>query len=213
MQNFQYFDLAQKICNFKGKNWTADMRRLEFLSLIDQNICKKNDQNSVFVSEAVHDEIIIWNNQIFEEGYLSHPKYLGQTVWLNIQLVPHSVSKYYWILLWLWLFMTEVVKYTMKVKVIKYFLQIFVIWNIWSWKKWGARYTFWYIVLLTLYNGDRRIVQWLQLRLGHADDDYDVDAPGQFVLAIMMMLLVKMRMMLMLLVNLCSPLWWCWCWP
>ena len=52
-------------------------------------------------------------------------------------------------------------KYTLKVKVIKYFLQIFVIWNIWSWKKWGARYTFWYIVLLTLYNGDRRIVQWL----------------------------------------------------
>ena len=49
-------------------------------------------------------------------------------------------------------------KYTLKVKVIKYFLQIFVIWNIWSWKKWGARYTFWYIVLLTLYNGDRRIV-------------------------------------------------------
>ena len=50
------------------------------------------------------------------------------------------------------------------------------------------------------------IFQWLQLRLGHADDDYDVDAPGQFVLAIIMMLLVKMRMMLMLLVNLCSPL-------
>ena len=28
-------------------------------SQIDQNICTKNDQNSVFVSEAVHGEIII----------------------------------------------------------------------------------------------------------------------------------------------------------
>ena len=56
--------------------------------------------------------------------------------------------------------MTQVVKYTMKVKVIKYFLQIFVIWNNGAGKKWGARYTFWYIVLLTLCNGDRRIVQW-----------------------------------------------------
>ena len=58
--------------------------------------------------------------------------------------------------------MTQVVKYTMKVKVIKYFLQIFVIciWNNGAGKKWGARHTFWYIVLLTLCNGDRRIVQW-----------------------------------------------------
>ena len=76
------------MCDFLGKNWTAGLTRLKFLSQIDQNICTKNDQNSVFVSEAVHGEIIIWNNQIFEEGYLSHPKYLGQTVWLNIQLVP-----------------------------------------------------------------------------------------------------------------------------
>ena len=135
--------------------------KVEFLLHIDQIICKNNYQNTVFVSEALHGEVIIWNNQIFEEGYLSHPKYLGPTVWFNIQLVPKSFSKYYWILLWLWLFMTQVVKYTMKVKVIKYFLQIFVIWNNGAGKKWGARYTFWYIVLLTLCNGDRRIVQWL----------------------------------------------------
>ena len=109
--------------------------------------------------------MIIWNNQIFEEGYLSHPKYLGPTVWFNIQLVPKSFSKYYWILLWLWLFMTQVAKYTMKVKVIKYFLQIFVIWNNGAGKKWGARYTFWYIVLLTLCNGDRRIVHCLDCPL------------------------------------------------
>ena len=57
--------------------------------------------------------------------------------------------------------MTQVVKYTMKVKVIKYFLQIFVIWNNGAEKKWIARYTFWYIVLLTLCNGDRRIVHWI----------------------------------------------------
>jgi len=155
------YDFLHQICDFKGENWRACLRRLKFLSLRDHNICKKNDQNSVFLSEAVHGEIIIWNNQIFEEGYLSYPKYLGPTVWFNIQLVPKSFPKYYWILLWLWLFMTQVVKYTMKVKVIKYFLQIFVIWNNGAGKKWGARYTFWYIVLLTLCNGDRRIVHLL----------------------------------------------------
>ena len=149
-----------QICDFKGENWRAGLRRLKFLSLRDHNICQKNDQNSVFLSEALYGEIIIWNNQIFEEGYLSHPKYLGPNVWFNIQLVPKSFSKYYWILLWLWLFMTQVVKYTMKVKVIKYFLQIFDIWNNGAGKKWGVRYTFWYMVLLTLCNGDRRIVQW-----------------------------------------------------
>ena len=154
------YDFLHQICDFKGENWRAGLRRLKFLSLRDHNICQKNDQNSVFLSEALHGEIIIWNNQIFEEGYLSYPKYLGPTVWFNIQLVPKSFPKYYWILLWLWLFMTQVVKYTMKVKVIKYFLQIFVIWNNGGGKKWGARYTFWYIVLLTLCNGDRRIVQW-----------------------------------------------------
>ena len=122
-------DFYTKYATFWGENWMAGPARLKFLSQIDQNICTKNYQNSVFVSKAVHGELIIWNNQIFEEGYLSHPKYLGPTVWFNIQLVPKSFSKYYWILLWLWLLKTQVVKYKMKVKVIKYFLQIFVIWN------------------------------------------------------------------------------------
>ena len=128
MQNYQYFDPAQKnydflyqICDFIGKNWRAGLRRLKFLSLIDQNICKKSDQNSVFLREALHGEIIIWNNQIFEEGYMSHPKYLGPTVWFNIR--PQIVLK---ILLNL---IMAMVKYIMKVKVIKYFPQIFVIWN------------------------------------------------------------------------------------
>ena len=146
---------------FQGEKLNGWSDKVEIFVTYRSKYLQKNDQNSVFVSEAVHGEIIIWNNQIFEEGYLSHPKYLGPTVWFNIQLVPKSFSKYYWILLWLWLFMTQVVKYTMKVKVIKYFLQIFVIWNNGAGKKWGARYTFWYIVLLTLCNGDRRIVHWL----------------------------------------------------
>ena len=84
------YDFLHQICDFKGENWRAGLRRLKFLSLRDHNICQKNDQNSVFVSQAVHGEIVIWNNQIFEEGYLSHPKYLGSNVWFNIQLFPKS---------------------------------------------------------------------------------------------------------------------------
>ena len=168
-----------QICDFKGENWRAGLRRLKFLSLIDQIICKNNYQNTVFLSEALHGEIIIWNNQIFEEGYLSNPKYLGPTFLFNIQLVPKSFSKYYWILLWLWLFMTQVVKYTMKVKVIKYFLQIFVIWNNGARKKWEARYIFWYIVLLTLCNGDRRIVQCHDESDSEEDDDEEIHSCDQ----------------------------------
>ena len=84
------YEFLHQICDFIGKNWRAGLTRLKLLSLIDQNIGKKNDQNSVFVREALHGEIIFWNNQIFEEGYLSHPRYLGSTVWFNIQLVPKS---------------------------------------------------------------------------------------------------------------------------
>ena len=114
---------------FQGEKLNGWSDKVEIFVTYRSKYLQKNDQNSVFVSEAVHGEIIIWNNQIFEEGYLSHPKYLGPTVWFNIQLVPKLFSKYYWILLWLWLLKTQVVKYKMKVKVIKYFLQIFVIWN------------------------------------------------------------------------------------
>ena len=56
---------------------------------------QKRDQNIIFLSEAVHGEIITWNNQKFEEGYLSHPKYLGSTVWFTIQLIPKSC--YFWL--------------------------------------------------------------------------------------------------------------------
>ena len=68
----------------KLKGWSE---KVEIFVTYRSNYLQKNDQNSVFLSEALHGEIIIWNNQIFEEGYLSYPKYLGPTVWFNIQLV------------------------------------------------------------------------------------------------------------------------------
>jgi len=171
------FIIITRNMTFLGDKLKTGLTRLKFLSHIDQIICKNDYQNTIFVSEALPGEIIIWNNQIFEEGYLSHPKYLGPTVWFKIQLVPKSFSKYYWILLWIWLIITQVVKYTKKVKVIKYFLQIFVIWNNGGWKKWGARYTFWYIVLLTLCNGDRRIVQWWSPTSGRCCTTRDKQMP------------------------------------
>ena len=71
----------------KLKGWSD---KVEIFVTYRSKYLQKNDQNSVFVREALHGEIIFWNNQIFEEGYLSHPKYLGSTVWFNIQLVPKS---------------------------------------------------------------------------------------------------------------------------
>ena len=41
--------------------------KVEFLLHIDQIICQNNYQNTVFVSDALHNEIIIRNNQIFEK--------------------------------------------------------------------------------------------------------------------------------------------------
>ena len=126
IKNFIIFTPKMTFLGGKLKGWSE---KVEIFVTNRSKYLQKRDQNSIFLSEAVHGEIIIWKNQIFEEGYLSHPKYLGPYVWFNIQLVPKSFSKYYWILLWLWLLKTQVVKYEMKVKVIKYFHQIFVIWN------------------------------------------------------------------------------------
>ena len=106
MQKYQNFDLVSKIsqfllqrCHFWGKNWRAGLTRLKFLSHIDQIICKNNYQNIVFVSEALHGEITIWNNQIFEEGYLSHPKYLGGLFYLTFNSSPNrsqnTIESYY----------------------------------------------------------------------------------------------------------------------
>ena len=41
--------------------------KVEFLLHIDQIICKNNYQNTVFVSGALYDEMIIRNTQIFEK--------------------------------------------------------------------------------------------------------------------------------------------------
>ena len=132
---------------------------------------------SAYISEL---KKCLFHVEIFRQtGLFKNWKYLGPTVWFNIQLVPKSFSKYYWILLWLWLFMTQVVKYTTKVKVIKYFLQIFDIWNNGAGKKWGVRYTFWYIVLLTLFNGDRRIVAM-------DGDKYAVEQTLKHILAVVL---------------------------
>ena len=147
-----------QICDFWGANWTAGLTRLKFLSQIDQNICTKNYQNSVFVSKAVHGELIIWNNQIFEEGYLSHPKIFEYNC-----LIYHSTRPQIYFGIFVIYFCRVITKPNIQWK--------------WKWsniffkflsseimelgKKWGTRYTFWYIVLLTLYNGDRRIVHWL----------------------------------------------------
>ena len=61
----------------KLKGWSD---KVEIFVTYRAKYLQKNDQNSVFVREALHGEIIFRNNQIFEEGYLSHPKYLGSTV-------------------------------------------------------------------------------------------------------------------------------------
>ena len=57
MQNYKYFDLAQFFLIFCTK-YAILRGKTERLSLIDQNICKKNDQNSVILSEAVHGEMV-----------------------------------------------------------------------------------------------------------------------------------------------------------
>ena len=41
--------------------------KVEFLLHIDQIICQNNHQNTVFVSGALYDELIIRNTQIFEK--------------------------------------------------------------------------------------------------------------------------------------------------
>ena len=49
----------------KLKGWSD---KVEIFVTYRSKYLQKNDQNSVFVSEAIHGEIIIWNNKIFEKG-------------------------------------------------------------------------------------------------------------------------------------------------
>ena len=48
----------------KLKGWFG---KVEVLLHINQIICQNNHQNTVFVSDALYNEIIIRNNQIFEK--------------------------------------------------------------------------------------------------------------------------------------------------
>ena len=48
----------------KLKGWFG---KVEVLLHINQIICQNHHQNTVFVSDALHDEIINRNNQIFEK--------------------------------------------------------------------------------------------------------------------------------------------------
>ena len=82
--------------------------------------------------------MIIWNNQIFVEDFLSHPKCFRSTVWLHnlspISKLKRRESKEKVLHLG-WSFILSVIynrlvpKYMLKVKLIKYVLQIFFIWN------------------------------------------------------------------------------------
>ena len=63
MPKYQSYDLE----SFLGDNLEGWYDKVECLWHINQIICKNNYQNTVFVSGALYDEIIIWNNQIFEK--------------------------------------------------------------------------------------------------------------------------------------------------
>ena len=65
---------------FQGEKLNGWSEKVEIFVTYRSKYLQKNYQNSVFLSEAVHGEIIIWNNQIFEEGYLSHPKYFAMGI-------------------------------------------------------------------------------------------------------------------------------------
>ena len=56
---------------FLGEKLNGWSDKVEIFVTFRSKYLQKNDQNSVFVSEAIHGEIFIWNNQMFEEGYLS----------------------------------------------------------------------------------------------------------------------------------------------
>ena len=51
---------------FQKLNGWSD--KVEIFVTYRSKYLQKNDQNSVFLSEAVHGKMIIWNNQVFEEG-------------------------------------------------------------------------------------------------------------------------------------------------
>ena len=113
--------LLHQICDILGKNWPAGLTKLNFL----KNICTKKDQNSVFVSEAIHGEIIIWKKSIIWRGLPQPSKIFGLNWLINHSTRPQIVKFY----IVTFLSSHYEPKYTTRVKVIKCFLQIFVVWN------------------------------------------------------------------------------------
>ena len=53
---------------FQGEKLNGWSEKVEIFVTYRSKYLHKKDQNSIFLSEALHGEIIIWNNQIFEEG-------------------------------------------------------------------------------------------------------------------------------------------------
>ena len=124
---------------FLGKNWMAGLTRLKFLSQINQNICTKMTKRA---SLSVKLFMVKWLFEITK--YLKRVTWAiqnicGSTVWFNIQLVPKT---YFGIFVIYFCRVIRNQRYTESESD-----QIFVIW-----RKWGARYTFWYIVRSTLCN-------------------------------------------------------------
>ena len=78
MPKYQSYDLE----SFLGDKLEGWYDKVEILLHINQIICQNNHQNTVFVSDALYNEIMIRNNQIFEKmrGGV-HILQTGSTVW------------------------------------------------------------------------------------------------------------------------------------
>ena len=63
MPKYQSYDLE----SFLGDKLEGWYDKVEILLHINQIICQNNHQNTVFVSDALYNEIMIRNNQIFEK--------------------------------------------------------------------------------------------------------------------------------------------------
>ena len=76
------YDFLHQICDFKGENWRAGLRRLKFMSLIHQNVCKKNYQNSVQLFDLTFNSSPNCSQNTIESYYGFDCSWLK---WSNIQ--------------------------------------------------------------------------------------------------------------------------------
>ena len=105
---------------FQGEKLNGWSEKVEIFVTYRSKYLQKNDQNSVFLSEAVHGELNIWRG-------LPEP---SSTFGFNC-LIQHSTRPQIKIMLHCDLFLSSHYepKCTLKEKVIKYCLQIFDVWN------------------------------------------------------------------------------------